>query len=161
MIRVNFKKIVPEATEPKRVHNNDAGFDMTCVSIKETDKYVEYGTGIALEIPDGYAGFLYPRSSVTKKDLMLKNSVGIIDAGYRGEISFRFYKNIVKDTKIPLNVKGSILGYIFPSERDQYNIGEKIGQLIIQKIPEVTFIQVNEISDSERGTGGYGSTDNK
>lgn len=161
MIRIDFKKLVPEAVEPKKAHHNDAGFDMVCVSKKETDKYIQYGTGIAMEIPDGYVGLIYPRSSVTKKDLMLKNSVGIIDAGYRGEISFRFNKTIVKDREVHGSEEGSVLKYLQPSERDQYEIGDKIGQIIIQKLPDVTFFETDNLNDSERSDGAYGSTDKK
>lgn len=159
-LQINFKKIDKNAKTPEQAHLSDAGFDLEAISINETDKFIEYGTGIAIEIPYGYAGFLYSRSSVTKKDLMLKNSVGIIDSGYRGEIKFRFNKTIVKEREVQGSVEGSVLNYLQPSEREQYKIGDKIGQIIIQKIPQVTFNEVEELNDSERGSGGFGSTGN-
>lgn len=153
MVRIKFQKLNPEAVEPTKAHHNDAGFDMVATSRKKTGKYVQYGTGIAMEIPDGYVGLIYPRSSVTKKDLMLKNSVGVIDAGYRGEISFRF---MVVDGEQYLNADG-----VYYKNFDNYEVGDRIGQIIIQKIPDVVLLEVDELEDSERGTGGYGSTDNK
>ena len=155
MNRIRFKKLVPEAVEPTKAHDNDAGFDMVAVSKKETDQYIQYGTGIALEIPDGMVGLIYPRSSVTKKDLMLKNSVGIIDAGYRGEVSFRFNKLVTVNTEamtIAMN------NFITSVNKEYYEVGDKIGQIIFQTLPEVTLLETDELDDSERGEGGYGST---
>ena len=149
MIRIHFKKLVPEAVEPTKAHDNDAGYDMVAVSKRTTDQYIQYNTGIAMEIPDGYVGLIYPRSSVTKKDLMLKNSVGVIDAGYRGEISFRF-------------TKSRRLGQDMIYRPDEfYEVGERIGQIIFQKLPDTVLLEVDELDDSERGENGYGSTDNK
>ena len=153
MVRIKFKKLVPVAEEPTKAHDNDAGYDMVAISKKVTDQYTQYGTGIAMEIPDGYVGLIYPRSSVTKKDLMLKNSVGVIDAGYRGEISFRFYR-----TNQEKFIKG--VDVYFESDND-YQIGDRIGQIIFQKLPDTVLLEVDELDDSERGEGGYGSTDKK
>lgn len=182
MVRINFKKIVPEAVEPTKAHDNDAGYDMVATSKKVTDQYIQYGTGIAMEIPDGYVGLIYPRSSVTKKDLMLKNSVGVIDAGYRGEISFRFAKlhdenTIMYGVDNPEYVEpepsddGRIFNlpvypntddnprYIWKCKYNDYQIGDRIGQIIFQKLPDTVLLEVEELEDSERGEGGYGSTD--
>jgi dUTP pyrophosphatase len=154
MHRIHFKKLVPEAVEPERVHDNDAGFDMVAISKKETDRYIQYGTGIAMEIPDGMVGLIFPRSSVTKKQLMLKNSVGVIDAGYRGEISFRFQKTIK-----PKTYSSGIGVESFTESVDDYKIGDKIGQIIFQTLPDVVLLETDELEDTERGEGGYGSTD--
>lgn len=170
MDKIRFKKLVSNAVEPIRAHDNDAGFDMVATSKKETNSYIQYGTGIALEIPDGMVGLIYPRSSITKKDLMLKNSVGIIDAGYRGEISFRFYKIIANEKLISRQeyntqngyldtLQGKVLNYIFEKDQKTYEIGDKIGQIIFQILPQVTLLEVEELDDSERNTGGFGSTD--
>jgi dUTP pyrophosphatase len=181
MIKIPFKKFHKDAQIPKRAHKPDAGFDLTCTSIKDTDKYIQYGTGIGMHIPVGYVGLIFPRSSITKKDLMLKNSVGVIDSGYLGEISFRFWKlNHNKQVyKVDVN---SIPDGITPDEfmdyynksgiemkdapevstlYEQYDIGDRIGQIIIFKLPDVSFEEVDELEDSERGEGSYGSTDNK
>lgn len=137
---VKFKKLHLDAIAPSRAHSTDAGFDMVATSVEEDVAHncVSYGTGIATEIPEGYVGLLFPRSSVYKQDLQLSNSVGIIDAGYRGEIMFKFR-------------------HTFPNNY-KYKVGERIGQLIIIPIPETEFVEVEELSDSDRGTGGYGSS---
>ena len=158
--RINFKKLVPAAEEPIKSHDNDAGYDMVAVSKKVTDQYIQYGTGIAMEIPDGYVGLIFPRSSVTKKDLMLKNSVGVIDAGYRGEISFRFNKTLVLNKKPNFQNENEMVDNIDMSV-EHYEIGDRIGQIIFQKLPDTVLLEVNELDDSERGEGGYGSTDKK
>jgi len=179
--RIEFKKLHKDAIEPTKAHKPDGGFDLTCTSIKYTDKYIQYGTGIAMHIPEGYVGLIFPRSSVTKKDLMLKNSVGVIDSGYLGEISFRFWElnHEGQRFKIDINtipddisvsdyidkymVQGITIKNIPEMNRiyEQYEIGDRIGQIIIFKLPDVLFIETDELVDSDRGTGGYGSTDKK
>jgi dUTP pyrophosphatase len=138
---IRFKKLTLLAVDPIKKFNVDAGFDLTATWKREEDNYIEYGTDIAFEIPEGMVGLIFPRSSITDKSLMLKNSTGVIDASYRGEIKFRFY-----DTK--------------PTEygQNQYYIGERIGQIVFLDLPAVSLREVEELSDTERGTGGYGST---
>ena len=165
--KVYIKKLVENATMPTKAHSNDACYDMWAVSKKETPQYIQYGTGIALEIPDGWVGLIFPRSSITKEDLMLKNSVGVIDAGYRGEVCFRFTK-IANDTwKRERRTGGGVFGGaqqeiidIVSPERplDIYRTGDKIGQIMFIKLPEVELELVDELDDSTRGEGGYGST---
>lgn len=144
-MKVNFKKLNKLAVVPKKAHKSDAGFDLTAISmgiVQEHDEhgasieeYVEYGTGLSIEIPDGYVGLLFPRSSVSKYGMSLCNSVGVIDSGYRGEVKLRFYAT----DKV-------------------YLIGDKIGQLVIMPYPEIDFVECNELSKSDRNTGGFGST---
>jgi len=98
---------------------------------------IEYGTGIAVEIPPGHVGLIFPRSSIFHTGLILTNSVGVIDSGYRGEIKAVFKA---------------------PGHYDIYRIGERIGQLVIVPIPDVEYEEADELSETERGTGGYGST---
>lgn len=138
MTSLKFKKLHPEAVLPSYAKPGDAGLDITATSVQVSEKFVQYGTGLSVEIPEGHVGLIFPRSSVTKQDLMLKNSVGVIDSGYRGEISFRF-----KSVK--------------PHEA-HYEIGDKIGQLIVVPIPTMEPVFVDELSDTERGDGSYGST---
>ena len=177
--RIQVKKLHEDAIIPKRAHKPDAGFDMTCISVNDTDKFIEYGTGIAMHIPIGYVGLIFPRSSVTKKDLMLKNSIGVIDSGFLGEIRFRFWKlnhnsQIFKIDidSVPdnLNVAEFIENYnqkgvgiknIPEMNRvyEQYEVGDRIGQIIFFKLPDVLFEEVDNFEETERGTGGYGSTD--
>ena len=153
MIDIPVKKLVDNAVIPTRSHHNDAGFDFTATSKKTTSQYTQYGTGIAMAIPDGYVGLIFPRSSVTKKDLMLKNAVVVIDSGYRGEIMFRFW--ISGKTG---EIKQGIGVGDYYVEENVYDIDDRIGQMIIFKLPEVKLKEVDDLEDSERGTGGYGST---
>lgn len=143
-MEIKFKKLDQRAVAPERAHNTDAGFDLVATSItteiNECGQLIlVYHTGIAVEIPEGYFGLLVPRSSVFKKSLMLTNSAGVIDAGYRGEIMAKF--------RSTTDVVPAV-----------YNVGEKFAQLLILPVPEVTFEEAFELSDSERGEGGYGST---
>jgi dUTP pyrophosphatase len=138
MTTLKFKKLHENAVLPTYAKPGDAGLDLTATTVEHTDAFIQYGTGIAVEIPEGHVGLIFPRSSVTKQDLMLKNSVGVIDSGYRGEISFRFKS-------------------IKPHKR-QYKPGDKIGQLIVVPIPTMEPVFVDELSDTERGDGSYGST---
>ena len=88
-LKLKFKKLNQNAVSPTYAHETDACFDLVATSKTTTSKFIEYGTGLAFEIPKGYVGLIFPRSSITNKDLMLKNSVGVIDADYRGEVKFR------------------------------------------------------------------------
>lgn len=138
---VRFKKLTDNAVTPSKAHTTDAGFDLTA-----TSKFVDdecntvYGTGIAVEIPTGYVGLLFPRSSIAKKSLTLSNSVGVIDSGYRGEIMAKF--------KIALH----------PDCIATYDIGDRIAQLIIMPTLDIEFVEASELNDSDRGVGGYGSS---
>ena len=140
-IKVRFKKLHTEAIIPSYAKPGDAGMDLTATSIIDEAFQVTYGTGIAVEIPGGYVGLIFPRSSIRKYQLQLSNSVGVIDSGYRGEIQFTFNKT------------GGV-----PSKK--YEVGDRIGQLIIMPFPTIIPIESNDLSDSERGTGGFGSTGN-
>jgi len=146
-MEVRYKKLVPEAKAPFRKYDDDAGYDLFAVSKIETEKYIEYGTGIAIEIPRYYVGLVFSRSSVTEKDLILKNCVGVIDAQYRGEIRCRFYETN----------RHNIFGAPNPDPKIYY-IGERVAQIIIIPIPPIELIESDELSETERGTSGFGST---
>ena len=147
MLQVNIKKLSDNAVIPTYAKDGDAGMDLTATS-KSYDDHgnVCYGTSLAFEMPKGFVGLLFPRSSNTKKDLILGNSVGVLDSGYRGEVVFKFRE-------------------LLPSERDiefgarEYEVGDRIGQIIIMPYPQVVFNVVDELSSSDRGVGGFGSTD--
>ena len=142
---VKIKKLVENAVIPKYSKPGDAGLDLTAVSVSFEKNYVSYKTGLAVEIPEGFVGLLFPRSSNSKMDLILTNSVGVIDSGYRGEIELRY--KLVGNGATP-----SIVG--------TYNIGDRVGQLVIIPYPSIEFEEVTELSTTERNTGGYGSTGN-
>ena len=141
MISVKIKKLHPDAVVPKYAKLGDAGLDLTAtwMEFDHEKKIVTYGTSIAMEIPKGYVGLIYPRSSVYKTSLVLANHVGVIDSGYRGEIMFK-YRVLNEDW------------------RDIYDVGDRIGQIIITPYPQVLFSIAEELSPSDRGAGGYGST---
>ena len=141
-MEIKIKKLSPRAVIPAKAHSTDAGFDLVATT-KRTDDYgcTVYGTDLAFEIPRGYVGLLFPRSSNAKKSLVLSNSVGVIDSGYRGEVTLKFRE---------------LVGT--PYADDDYKVGDRVGQLIIMPYPEVNFVEVDELAVSDRGQGGYGST---
>ena len=138
-MKVNIKRLHENATIPFYAKESDAGMDLVITDIKgETEWDISYGFGISMEIPDGFVGLVFPRSSIRKTDLILSNSVGVIDAGYRGEIQATFKKT-----------GGAV-----------YKIGERGAQLIIIPHPIIEWNEVNELNNTERGEGGFGSTGN-
>lgn len=139
-MKVNIKKLHPNAVIPKYAKEGDAGMDLVITSIIDsTTEDVTYGFGISLEIPEGFMGLVFPRSSVRKQSLLLSNSVGVIDSGYRGEIQATFKKTDGNYSK-------------------KYDLGDRGAQIIIMPVPYVNFIEVGELSSTERGEGGFGST---
>lgn len=150
-LQIKIKKLNEQAIIPTYAKAGDAGLDLTATSKwHDKDGNICYGTGLAFEIPEGYVGLLFPRSSNSKKTMYLTNSVGVLDSGYRGEVTFKFKPSLVK--------KGFHLG--FPNSIEEYHIGDRIGQLIVMPYPKVEFTEVEELTETERGAGGYGSTGN-
>jgi dUTP pyrophosphatase len=142
-MKVKIKKIHPNASIPSYAKSGDAGMDLVATSvIGETLGSITYGLGIALEIPEGFVGLVFPRSSIRKTNLQLSNSVGVIDSGYRGELQATFNK-----------VQG-----IDNVERENYKVGDRVCQIMIIPHPTIEFNEVNELSNTERGEGGFGST---
>ena len=142
-MEIKIKKIRQNAIIPNFAKKGDACVDLTASHVEIQGTNLVYYTGIAIEIPENHVGLLFPRSSVSKKDIILANSVGVIDSGYRGEIMLK-YK------------------FIDPSHfgSKSYNVGERVGQLMILQLPSYEFVEVDELSKSERGSGGFGSTGN-
>lgn len=140
-LKVRIKKLIPEAVIPSYSNPGDAGLDLVATYVKVEDHnkygYFEYGTGIAVEIPEGYVGLVFPRSSICKTGMILSNSVGVIDSSYRGEIRFRFK---------------------YVSGTNSYDVGDRVGQLIIIPYPTVEFEEVSELNNTQRGSEGFGST---
>ncbi len=142
-MEVRIKRLTPNAVIPTYAKEGDAGMDLVATSIiSETTIDVTYGTGLAMEIRDGFVGLVFPRSSIRKYDLALTNCVGVIDSGYRGEIQATFKKT----------------NWLKGNESEKYQIGDRIAQMIIIPHPQIQFYEVDELSDSERGDGGFGST---
>lgn len=147
-MEVKLKKLVENAVIPTYAKPGDAGMDMTAIAYEydtEKDCHI-YKTGIALEIPEGYVGLLFPRSSNRKTNAYLCNHVGVVDSGYRGDVMFSF-KN-----------RDKIEADVIPSLVKPYEVGDKIGQIIIVPYPQISFVEVDELATSERGVGGHGST---
>ena len=131
---------------PVKAHATDAGYDLTATrltqELDEANKVIlVYHTDVAVEIPRGYVGLLMMRSSVAKRSMMLTNCVGVIDEGYRGELMMKF--------KLTTDALPRV-----------YQIGEKIGQLVIVPCFHGEPVFVDELSNTDRGEGGYGSTGN-
>lgn len=143
---VRIQKLSAEAVIPEYAKDGDAGLDLVA-----TDVYMDHEgnlvceTGLAMEIPEGYVGLVFPRSSISKKVLSLANSVGVIDSGYRGAIIVKF-----KPTNYFMLDSAS--------GRDQFQKGEKVAQIIIMPIPYIIFEEASELSDTVRGADGFGST---
>ena len=152
-MKVKIKKINPLAQIPSYAKSGDAGMDMIATSIiSDTPTQITYGLGIALEIPKGFVGLVFPRSSIRKTGLQLSNSVGVIDSGYRGELQATFNKLFGGESMYDeMKVKE-----IQPN--DFYKVGDRVAQIMIIPHPEVEFNEVDELSDTERGEGGFGST---
>jgi len=188
-ITVMVKKEHPDAQIPKYSHDWDAGMDLVAVSKEKTDKYIEYDTGLIFEIPEGYAGFLFPRSSCTKKDLILGNCIGVLDSHFRGTVRLRFKQsapfsqpsytssyvpcdcvsNLTTDTRAPYTTDsrpvccGSVHianpeAIVKINVSDEYEVGDRIGQIVIMPVPRIKIVEVVEVSKTKRGEGGFGST---
>lgn len=141
-LKINIKKLSENAVIPSYSKDGDAGMDLTATKIISNTTFdVTYGTDLAIELPKGYVGLIFPRSSIRKYDLLLSNSVGVVDSGYRGELQITFKKTNGLDS----------LSYL---------IGDRVAQIMIIPHPIVKFNEVSDLSDSERGSGGFGSTGN-
>lgn len=140
-MKVKIKKLHQDGVIPSYAKPGDAGMDLTAVSVSWDDKsgIVTYDTGLSIEIPEGYVGLLFPRSSVFKTPLQLTNCVGVIDSGYRGSIMFK-YRHLNEE------------------DHSYYKTGDRVGQIIIMPYPQIEFEEVEELSGTERGEGGFGST---
>ncbi len=155
-IVLKIKKLDPEAVLPSKAHPTDAGFDLTLIddgidvypkdAPGDSYYYREYRTGLAFEIPPGHVGLIFPRSSQSNVAMILSNCVGVIDSGYRGEVKARFKMDygiaILKSVKCG----------------KAYCKGDRALQLIVMPIPETQVVEVEELSEADRGTKGFGSS---
>jgi dUTP pyrophosphatase len=138
-MKIKIKKLHLAAVIPSYAKKGDAGMDLYAVDMNwdEHGNFV-YHTGLAMEIPEGYVGLVYPRSSISKTPHHLRNSVGVIDSGYRGEIMVKFGGN---------------------SHPSNYSVGDRVAQIVIMPYPLIEFVETERLSETERGQGGFGSTD--
>lgn len=140
---LQFQLLHPDSKLPTRATDGSAGLDLYCHSSNPYGKsMVEYDTGVAVAIPEGYVGLVVPRSSITGTALRLANSVGVIDCDYRGPIKLRFDFN----------------HEAMPDASRPYQHGDRIGQLLIIPAPIFTPTAVESLPLTTRGEGGFGST---
>lgn len=149
---VKYKRLAGDVPAPRRAHANDGGVDLTAYAIDDPGdgsspfcispgERRTYRTGIAVAIPDGYVGLLFGRSSLgVKRGLDPANAVGVIDAGYRGEVIVQLR-----------NTTGHI---------QRVELGERIAQLVVVPVDTAPWVEVGDLEDSDRGDGGFGSTGN-
>lgn len=169
-MEVKVKRLSENAVIPMYGKPGDAGMDLTATSRHfDAEGNVVYGTGLAFEIPEGHVGLIFPRSSNAKKDLILTNSVGVVDSGYRGEVMFKFKPVPFFADEAPGESRetswfdftvtpGGRFADSFEYGINLYEVGERVGQIIIMPYPQVTFEEASELSSTERGEGGFGST---
>ena len=134
-------KIEEGAHPPERATEGANGLDLYAYEVERIgDNLYEYSTGVSIAIPSGYVGLLFPRSSISKTDMHLRNCVGVIDSDYRGIIKARF----------SIHPGGDHLR--------AYRVGDKICQLVVVPQPEVRLCPVAHLPPTARGAGGFGST---
>lgn len=132
-MKIKIERRHENAVIPKHATAGSAGMDLVAVSKDEELYYTSYDTGIAVAIPTGYVGLVFPRSSISKlPNMSLANAVGVIDSDYRGTIQLRF--------------RGS-----------KYEVGERVGQLVVMPYAQTEF-EEDYLEDTDRGAGGFGST---
>ena len=139
---IKIKKLDDMAVVPSYAKPGDACCDVTAICYEydaEHDLHV-YRTGLAFEIPEGYCLKIYPRSSNTKTECYIPNSVGILDSGYRGELLVKYKNRDKSDKSIP------------------YDVGDRVAQIQVMPYPVMEFDVVDELSETERGACGFGHT---
>lgn len=171
-IIVNIKKLHPKAIIPTYAYEGDMGMDITAVDVvydKERDCFV-YHTGLAFEVPKGYGMLLFPRSSNKNTNAYMTNHVGVLDSGYRGELLLCFknrtdYKFLDKVNELISLYNRLAVRMHIPIKKPiganllaPYDVGDRIAQLVILPYPTIEFIEVEKLSETERGEGGHGSS---
>lgn len=143
-MKVKVKKLHKDTVLPKYAKEGDAGLDLVATSFEWKDDRYVFGTGLAFEIPDGFVGLIFPRSSICKHEMRLTNCVGVIDSKYRGEVKFVFENHGMSGDTV--------------TGKRAYKVGDRVGQLIIMPYPQIELEESSELSETARGTGGFGSS---
>lgn len=141
MFEISFVRLDSRALLPRRAHGTDAGFDLHTIDevVLRPGERRSAGTGLAIALPPGTAGLVTPRSGhASRHGIALVNAPGLIDPGYRGEIR--------------------VLLINHGSETVVFAPGDRVAQLVLIELPEVSFVEVDELDSSSRGEGGFGST---
>ena len=167
MVEIKVCKLHPDAVLPSYAYEDDAGMDLTCIDLDwDENTNLVYKTGLAIKIPENHVGLLFPRSSVSTKNLMLTNCVGVLDPGYTGEITAKF-KHLMELQEIDeeeLEEYEDTLEDADPLDSfipdDVYQPGDRIIQLIVLPIPRVKITEVDALPKTDRGAKGYGSSGN-
>lgn len=154
-MEIKFQTLNSDARSLKKANHNDSGWDLTAssepvfeirtIAGKDYVVNVIYDTGVRVEFPEGYCGFVYPRSSIKKYDLFLSNSVGVIDEGYRGSIQVAFRPVVTTEAK---DVNSLNL----------YKKGDRIAQLVITRREDIQMVDGIVDTNTVRSTGGFGSS---
>lgn len=140
-VNVSFSKLDSRAIPPRRMNESDAGFDLHTVDgvTLHPGEWTAVGTGLAIAIPAGYAGLVLPRSGhAMRHGVSLVNTPGLVDSGYRGELRVL----LINHGRDPVS----------------FEAGDRIAQLVVTPVPPVSYLEVTQLSDSDRGIGGFGST---
>ena len=138
-MRIRVKKVHEKAVVPKYAHFGDA-----CVDLVAATKWIDdhgnycYGTGLAMEIPSNHVGYIFPRSSISKTSMALRNAVGVIDSGYRGEIIIKFGET--------------------DGDKIEYKVGDRVAQFMIAPVLSINFLEVVNLPHSDRDVGNFGSS---
>lgn len=172
-MQIKFKKLDENAVLPSYAKEGDAGLDLTAASVfyEEETNCIVYDTGLAVEIPEGYVGLVFPRSSISKKDLILSNHVGVIDSGYRGSIKLKFVPSMeywcesgdlsdLETGKFNFHKTSEAEYFDQICVADVYAVGDRIAQLIILPYPKIEPIFANDLTSTQRGDTGFGSSNN-
>jgi dUTP pyrophosphatase len=142
-MRIEIRRLDPDLPLPAAQHTHDAGYDLIAaedVVIAPAGGRAAVRTGIAIAIPPGYAGFVQPRSGLAlRHGVTCLNSPGLVDSGYRDELRV-------------------VLANLDPVEPFTVRRGDRIAQLVVQPVASIEWVEVESLDDSERGTGGFGST---
>ena len=141
---IRFRRTTPDAIVPSYAHEGDAGMDLCAtrdVTLRPGESAM-VGSGIAIQLPRGFAGFVHARSGLGSKGLVIKHSTGVIDSGYRDEIKLVLFNNNPITSDHTFNIKK----------------GDRVAQLVIQHVACATMVEVDSLEETERGTGGFGSS---
>jgi dUTP pyrophosphatase len=141
---IRFRRTTPDAIVPSYAHEGDAGMDLCAtrdVTLRPGESAM-VGSGIAIQLPRGFAGFVHARSGLGSKGLVIKHSTGVIDSGYRDEIKLVLFNNNPITSDRVFHVKK----------------GDRVAQLVIQHVACATMAEVKSLEETERGTGGFGSS---
>ena len=163
---IRVKRVNPDAPLPTKAHPSDAAYDL-CAMEDVTLRPGEYkmvGSGLAFAIPQGWCGAVYPRSGLGCKGLVLKNTVGIIDSHYRGEVMLPLFNNNKKTGRLFVRVTRTAIGKIVCDRRIEpegtihVRKGDRVAQMRIELVPESTMLEVDELDETDRNQGGFGSS---